>query len=174
MKKLKQLAKDVLKEWKEQDPGPKRWFKPYGDKYTEYEKSTNKSLKENKTKPFQPGDGWSNDFDYVGMLKFGAQAVYEMGLETLQDLYASFEDVNYHSENKFLGYAIEDMEDPGTDANQAQERIEESLEDFNKACLATLKDMKIKWKPSTRTGRNLAMTTKGRANLKNYLANRDL
>ena len=46
MKKLKQLAKDVLKEWKEQDPGPKRWFKSYGDKYTEYEKSTNKDLKE--------------------------------------------------------------------------------------------------------------------------------
>jgi len=28
------------------DPGPKRWFKPYGDKYTAYEKATNKSLKE--------------------------------------------------------------------------------------------------------------------------------
>jgi hypothetical protein len=133
-----------------------------------------KGITENKTKPFQPGDGWSNDFDYVGMLKFGAQAVYEMGLETLQKLYDSFEDVNYHSENKHLGYAIEDMEDPGTDANQAQERIEESLEDFNNACLATLKDMKIKWKPSTRTGRSLGMATKGRANLKNYLANRDL
>jgi len=38
--------KDILNEWSEQDPGPKRWFKPYGDKYTEYEKSTTKSLKE--------------------------------------------------------------------------------------------------------------------------------
>ena len=28
------------------DPGPKRWFKKYGDKYTEYEKATNPSLKE--------------------------------------------------------------------------------------------------------------------------------
>jgi hypothetical protein len=28
------------------DPGPKRNFKPYGDKYTEYEKATNKDLKE--------------------------------------------------------------------------------------------------------------------------------
>jgi len=28
------------------DPGPKRWYKPYGDKYTEYEKATNKNLKE--------------------------------------------------------------------------------------------------------------------------------
>ena len=38
--------KDLIQEWTEQSAGPKRWFKPYGDKYTEYEKSTNKSLKE--------------------------------------------------------------------------------------------------------------------------------
>ena len=43
--------KDLLKEgsgFSEVDPGPKRWFKPYGDKYTEYEKATNKDLKEGK------------------------------------------------------------------------------------------------------------------------------
>ncbi len=153
MKKLKQLAKDVLKEWKEQDPGPKRWFKPYGDKYTEYEKSTNKSLKEGTT-PFIPGQGWSNDFDYVGMLKFGASLQWpETGFDNdyvenlLQPLYDSFEDVNYHSENKYLGYAIEDIQNPGPDINQAQESIEESLEDFKAACLATLKDMGVKWTP---------------------------
>jgi len=147
MKKLKQLAKDVIKEWKEQDPGPKRWFKPYGDKYTEYEKSTNKSLQEG-TKPYELGDMWSNDFDYVGMLKAGAQATYEMGIDALQELYASFEDVNYHSENKFLGYAIDEMENPGQDPNQAQENIERDLEDFRNACLATLKDMGVKWNPA--------------------------
>ena len=41
--------KDILKEGSgffKQDSGPKRWFKPYGDKYTEYEKATNKRLKE--------------------------------------------------------------------------------------------------------------------------------
>ena len=140
MKKLKQLAKDVLKEWKENDPGPKRWFKPYGDKYTEYEKSTNKSLQEG-TKAYELGDTWSNDFDYVGMLKVGSQATYEMGLENLQKLYNSFEDVNYHSENKFLGFAIEEMENPGQDANQAMDSIERDLEDFRKACLATLQDI---------------------------------
>jgi len=133
-----------------------------------------KGLTENKTKPFQPGDMWSNDFDYIGMLKYGAQTVYEMGLEELQKLYDSFEDVNYHSENKFLGYAIAEMEDPGQDANQAQENIESNLDDFRKDCLKTLKDMKVKWKPSTMTGRSLGMATKGRANMKNYLANRDL
>ena len=138
MKKLKQLAKDVLKEWKEQDPGPKRWFKSYGDKYTEYEKSTNKSLQEG-TKPYELGDMWSNDFDYVGMLKAGSQATYEDGIEYLQKLYDSFEDVNYHSENSHLGRAIEEMENPGPDVNQAMGNIEDALEDFNKACLATLK-----------------------------------
>ena len=140
MKKLKQLAKDVLKEWKEQDPGPKRWFKSYGDKYTEYEKSTNKSLKEG-TKAYELGDTWSNDFDYVGMLKAGSQATYEDGLEYLQKLYDSFEDVNYHRENKHLGYAIEEIENPGPDVNRAMETIEDALEDFNKACLETLKDI---------------------------------
>ncbi len=38
--------KNLIKEWSQVDPGPKRWFKPYGDKYTAYEKATNKNLKE--------------------------------------------------------------------------------------------------------------------------------
>ena len=90
---------------------------------------------------YELGDQWSNDFDYVGMLKVGSQATYEMGLENLQKLYDSFEDVNYHSENKHLGYAIDEMENPGPDVNQAMENIEDYLEDFNKACLETLKDI---------------------------------
>ena len=90
---------------------------------------------------YQPGDMWSNDFDYVGMLKAGSQATYEDGLEYLQKLYDSFEDVNYHSENKHLGFAIEEMENPGQDVNQAMANIEDALEDFNKACLETLKDI---------------------------------
>ena len=53
--RLKQIIKEevysILSEGNgdghhEIDPGPKRWFKPYGDKYTEYEKATNKELKE--------------------------------------------------------------------------------------------------------------------------------
>ena len=90
---------------------------------------------------FTPGDMWSNDFDYVGMLKAGSQANYDDGLESLQDLYASFEDVNYHSENKHLGYAIDEMENPGQDVNQAMANIEDYLKDFNEACMKTLKDI---------------------------------
>jgi len=110
-----------------------------------------KGLTENTTKPYELGDMWSNDFDYVGMLKMGAQTTYELyeanGIEALHDLYASFEDVNYHSENKFLGYAIDEIENPGQDPNQAMENIERDLEDFRNACLKTLKDMGIKWNP---------------------------
>ena len=47
--------KDILKEWSAVDPGPKRWFKSVNDKYTEYEKATNKSLKE-----VTPTRGFSN------------------------------------------------------------------------------------------------------------------
>ena len=90
---------------------------------------------------YELGQGWSDDFDYVGMLKVGSQATYEMGLEYLQDLYASFEDVNYHTENQDLGNAIEWMEDPGQDANRAQEMVEEFLQNFREACMKTLKDI---------------------------------
>ena len=45
MIKLKKLLKEGSG-FHKVDPGPKRWFKPYGDKYTEYEKSTNKELEE--------------------------------------------------------------------------------------------------------------------------------
>ena len=131
-----------------------------------------RGLTENKVKPFQPGDMWSNDFDYVGMLKFGAQTVKEMGLETLNNLYESFTDVNYHTEAKDLGIAIDWMED--MQGIEDEEKVNDLLEDFRAACMKTLKDMKVKWKPSTRTGRNLSMNVKGQANLKNYLANRDL
>ena len=58
-------------------------------------------------------DKRSQNNDYVGMLKAGSQATYEDGLEYLQKLYDSFEDVNYHSENKHLGFAIEEMENLG-------------------------------------------------------------
>ena len=105
---------------------------------------------------FQPGDMWRDDFDYVGMLKFGAErGYYGLGLDTLKELYESFTDVNYHTEAKDLGIAIDWMEDPGQDANQAMEKIEGLLEDFREACMKTLKDWKIKWQPDPAVARDL-------------------
>ncbi len=98
-------------------------------------------------KGFQPGDMWREDFDYIGMLKYGAQATYDLGLETLQALFDSFEDVNYHRESQDLGNAIDWMEDPGQDANRAQEMIEDFLARFRKKCMSTLDVMKVKWTP---------------------------
>jgi len=62
-------------------------------------------------KAFQPGDMWSEDFDYVGMLKFGATleipeggTKYMSGItdpayykDILKPLYESFTDVNYQT-----------------------------------------------------------------------------
>lgn len=44
--KMIKLKHILLNEWGYVDPGPKRNFKPYGDKYTEFEKATNPDLKE--------------------------------------------------------------------------------------------------------------------------------
>lgn len=112
--------------------------------------------KPNVVKAFGPGDMWSNDFDYVGMLKFGAErGFYELGLETLKDLYDSFTDVNYHTEAQDLGNAIDYMEDPGQDANQAMEKIEDLLTSFRRACMKTLKSWNIKWAPDPSIERDM-------------------
>ena len=89
--------------------------------------------------------------DYVGMLKMGAQTTYELyeanGLEALQDLFASFEDVNYHTEARDLSFAIEEIEQPGENPDRTREVVENELENFRRACLKTLQDMNIKWTP---------------------------
>jgi len=77
---------------------------------------------------YKLGDKWSSDFDYEGMLEMGANATIDMGLEALQKLYNSFEDVNYHSENEWLGYAIEELEDG------SKKEAEKWLKKFNEVC----------------------------------------
>ena len=62
-------------------------------------------------KPFKPGDMFSRDFDYEGMLEFGLKIRLNTPIATLQALYDSFEDVNYHSENSHLGMAIDAIKD---------------------------------------------------------------
>ena len=115
-------------------------------------------------KGFQPGDMWRNDFDYVGMLRYSAEMVIPEDLmqfaqddfvQTLKDLFESYTDVNYHTEAADLGNAIDWMEDPGQDANQAQERIEDFLTSFRRACMKTLKSWKIKWAPDPSIEREL-------------------
>ena len=107
------------------------------------------------TEAFQPGDMWSNDFDYIGMLKFGAQVqdvdpdadmmeVDEI-VSKLNLLFDSFEDVNYHRESQDLGNAIEYLEDDPR--VEDIEKANDFLALFRKKCMSTLDVMKVKWTP---------------------------
>ena len=83
-------------------------------------------------KAFKPGDMFSSDFDYEGMLEFGMRIRLNTNLDTLQALYNSFEDVNYHSENSHLGNAIDAIKDG--DKSEALDHIR----NFKKAIKRTL------------------------------------
>ena len=60
---------------------------------------------------FRPGDKFTTDFDYDGMLRAGLETGVDTDLQTLKALSDSFEDVNYHRENAHLQNAIEALED---------------------------------------------------------------
>jgi len=94
------------------------------------------------TKDYELGDKWSSDFDYVGMLKVGSKTYLSDGLNVMNDLYDSFEDVNYHRENKDLGNAIEWYED--RKGIEDEERAQEFMERFRQACLKTLRSIERK------------------------------
>ena len=81
---------------------------------------------------FKPGDMFSSDFDYEGMLEFGMKVRLNTPISTLKALYDSFEDVNYHSENSHLGMAL--------DAIEAKDKSEalDHLRNFKKAIKQTL------------------------------------
>jgi len=60
-----------------------------------------------KPKQFKPGDKWSEDFDYDGMMDFANKVSLKTPLNTLEKLAASMTDVNYHSEAKRIYKLIE-------------------------------------------------------------------
>ena len=93
-------------------------------------------LKDLLKEGYRLGDMWSNDFDYKGMLQMGAKANVNMNEKNLQKLYDSYEDVNYHSENKHLGMAIDALK------NGDKKLAAKHLKDFNKANVKTLKNIK--------------------------------
>ena len=59
---------------------------------------------------YKPGDMFTTDFDYEGMLKAGLKIRINTPIETMQAIYDSFEDVNYHRENSHLGDVIDAVE----------------------------------------------------------------
>jgi hypothetical protein len=58
-------------------------------------------------KEFEPGDMWSENFDYEGMLRYGENISVNDDVEELEKLFRSFEDVNYHREASPLYNMIE-------------------------------------------------------------------
>lgn len=59
------------------------------------------------SKPYEPGDGWSKEFDYSGMLKAALKIRINTPISMMQKIYDSFEDVNYHRENVHLNGAMD-------------------------------------------------------------------
>ena len=70
-----------------------------------------KPEKMDEAKKFKPGDMWSNDFDYDGMLKFALTVNEKTPIKKLNQLFDSATDVNYHTPFRNLGIAIDWIED---------------------------------------------------------------
>lgn len=64
-----------------------------------------------ESKKFKPGDMWSDDFDYEGMLKYGLKVNVNSPIKMLNKLFDSATDVNYHTPFRNLGIAIDWIED---------------------------------------------------------------
>ena len=95
---------------------------------------------------YKPGDMWSNDFDYIGMLRFSTELEIPedpnglLGMiDTLNALSDSYEDVNYHTENQDLGIAIEYIED--SEGIEDLETAKDRLESHKATAAKTLKDL---------------------------------
>ena len=90
---------------------------------------------------YKPGDMYSSDFDYAGMLKAGLMIPEPKGqpsgeeIEHMMRISDSFEDVNYHTENGYLQHAI--------DAFQHEDEAAglESLKQFKQIVAKTAKSI---------------------------------
>ncbi len=91
---------------------------------------------------YQIGSGWTNDFDYDGMLKTGLGTSIDTPIEVLKKMSDDFEDVNYHRENSHLQYAIDALEIG--DMKEAESR----LNDFHAEIKQTIKDQGMDIEPT--------------------------
>lgn len=105
----------------------------------DFDAAKEKHMQENnvseESKPFAPGDMFSTDFDYKGMLKYATTVSCNTPLSTLQALFDSFEDVNYHREASHLSFAIEELEEGN------KEGCQEHIDAFKKEVKATIKSI---------------------------------
>jgi hypothetical protein len=63
--------------------------------------------------PFQLGDMWKEDFDYIGMMKYAKDNNFSVdtSIEDLEQLFESFQDVNYHEIGGNLWSAIVNLKE---------------------------------------------------------------
>jgi len=99
---------------------------------SELEFVTNEAVSEAES--YRPGDKWSRDFDYDGMLQMGAEASIKTPIRDLEGLYKSMVDVNYHKEARHADAAIEALES-GDKTTAAKE-----LKELNKLCKQALEE----------------------------------
>jgi hypothetical protein len=90
-----------------------------------------KALTLNEAKKFKPGDKWSNDFDYDGMLKYALKVNHKTPLKDLQKLHDSATDVNYHTAFANLGNAIDWIADDGVKSPKAKDLMKQFHKDVN-------------------------------------------
>ena len=83
-----------------------------------------------EAKKFKPGDKWSSDFDYDGMLKYALTVNEKTPIKMLNKLFDSATDVNYHTPFANLGIAIDWIEDG--DKKGAKDYIKNFHEDIKK------------------------------------------
>jgi|TARA_B100000768_G_C10976514_1_gene247951 hypothetical protein len=130
-----------------------KWIKDF--KYSKVNEVTSHQKKTSIREAFTPGDMYSNEFDYVGMLRFSAEMKIPEDLskfsspefiQILNDLYESYTDVNYHTEARDLGNAIDWIQDAvkRDDVQKMRmelEKAQEFLESHIKSAAKTLKDI---------------------------------
>ena len=84
----------------------------------------------NEAKKFKPGDKWSEDFDYDGMLAYALKVNEKTPLKTLQKLHDSATDVNYHTPFSGLGNAIDWITDDGVNSPEGKDFIKQFHNDI--------------------------------------------
>ena len=90
-------------------------------------------------KKYKLNDRWSDDFDYEGMLKMGTKSKVSDGVNKLEKLFNSFEDVNYHAVSTPLWDAIISLKDKGPTKADSKKLAAQHLKKFNKLCKDEMK-----------------------------------
>ena len=83
-----------------------------------------------EAKKFKPGDMWSNDFDYDGMMKYALTVNHKTPIKTLTKLHDSATDVNYHTPFRGLGNAIDWITDDGVNSPEGKDFIKQFHKDI--------------------------------------------